>query len=387
MRRDTWIQHLGEEEKIKGAVVPPLFQNSLFVFDTYQEFTGSFERVVSGDTDAVIYARHGTPSMVPLEQKLAALEGVDFAKVFAGGMAAITAAIFACVEAGSHVVCLDTCYGPTRRFLGEYLQRYNVTTTFVDGLTPESVIDAIRPETTLVYLESPGTFLFRLQDLEAISTVCKERGITTMIDNSYPTPIFQNPARFGIDVILHSATKYLAGHSDLTAGVVAGSKTFMERLIRQEIDLIGGLVAPFPAWLLLRGIRTLSLRMKHAHAQGNTMAAFLREQTWVERVYHAGFEDFPQKDLRDKQMTGTSSLISFEPKNQSDEWLENFLNSLDVFQMGVSWGGHESLAVGFPYQPMDWESPRKLIRLYCGLEDAVDLCEDLSQAAKGADSM
>lgn len=384
MRRDTILQHLGEEEKIKGAVVPPIFQNSLYVFDSLEEFSTVIDRYNGGDQNAYFYARHGAPNLTILEQKIAALEGVDRAKVFAGGMAAISAAIFACVETGSHVVCVDSCYGPTRRFFDEYLKRLGILTTFVEGSDTDEVIAAIRPETTLVYLESPGSLIFKMQDLEAIASYCKSKGILTMIDNSYASPLFQNPAKFGIDVVLHSATKYLAGHSDLTAGVVAGSNEFMDRLIRQEIDLIGGLIAPFTGWLLLRGMRTLSLRMKHAQEQGNTIAKWLVEQPWVEEVRHVGLDSFDQKALREKQMTGTSSLLSFIPKNQSTEWLSNFMNGLKVYQKGVSWGGFESLAVGFPYKPMDWSEARNIIRIYNGLEDPADLIEDLKQAAEKA---
>lgn len=383
MHDATLLQHLGEEEKIKGAVAPPIFLNSLFVFDDLDVF---LNRDRKPDGPGFSYTRLGNPSLTIVEKKLAGLERTDKAKAFGSGMAAITASIMACVEKGNHVVCVDTSYGPTRGFLSEYMPKFGVDTTFVSGLSVEDTMDAVRPETSLVVLESPSSLVFRMQDFRRISAACREKGITTMTDNSYAAGYWQKPATLGVDVVVQTATKYLAGHSDLVAGVVAGSEAFVDRMTMNEIQWIGSLINPFGAWMLNRGMRTLALRMRHAQEAGHTMAAWLGEQPWVDRVYHAGAADHPQRELRDSQMSGSSSLLSFAPVNQGDPWTRTFIQALEVFQLGVSWGGFESLSVPLDVDPIGWDGPTRLIRLYVGLEEMEDLTNDLTQAAQVADA-
>lgn len=378
MHRETLLQHLGEEDKAFGAVTPPIVQTSLFVFDDVESF---INRDDAADEGSYAYSRVGNPNNRVLEKKIAMLEGADACRVFSSGMAAISAAILAVVEAGAHIVCVDTAYGPTQQFLRDYLPKFGVTTTFVPGLTTEEILDAIRPETRLVYLESPGSILFRLQDFEAITSYCRSKGVYTITDNSYSSPIFQQPAKFGVDMIVHSATKYLVGHSDVVAGVLAGRKDLLARIAKDEVALFGAALPPFPSWLMLRGMRTLPLRMRHAQETGNAIAGWLKDQPWVERVFHAGFDPSP---LREKQMSGTSSLLSFEPKNQDKEWSVRFIESLNIYQLGVSWGGFESLSVPLQMQPGDWAEPRYIIRLYNGFEHVGDLTDDLRQAAEVA---
>lgn len=378
MHDATLLQHLGEEEKIKGAVSPPIFLNSLHVFDDLDTFV---DRDRKPDGPGFSYSRLGNPSVTVVERKIAALERTEKAKIFGSGMAAITASILACVEQGSHVVCVDTSYGPTRQFLSEYMPKFGVSTTFVSGLDTDEVMDAVRPETSLVVLESPSSIVFRLQDFRAIARACREKGVTTMTDNSYSGAIFQKPAEMGVDVVVQTATKYLAGHSDLVAGTAAGSAEFIDRLMMRELQWIGSIINPFGAWMLMRGMRTLKLRMRHAQEQGNAMFAWLKEQPWVDHVYHVGDPDHPQKALRDSQMTGSSSLLSFAPKNQSDTWTRAFDKGLRMFQLGVSWGGFESLAVPLDVEAIGWDGPRRLVRLYVGLEEMEDLTEDLTRAA------
>lgn len=377
----TLIQHIGEEVKHCGAVSPPIFQNSLFVFDDLDVF---LNRDRKPDGPGFSYSRLGNPSLTIVEKKLAALERTDKAKVFSSGMAAIASAIMACVEHGSHIVAVDLCYGPSQGFMNDYLNRFGVSVTYVSGLDTEETLAAIRPETTLMYLESPSSLIFRMQDFRTITAECRRRGITTMTDNSYAGGIHQKPATMGVDVVVHSATKYLAGHSDLVAGVVAGSEAFIDRMTEREIQYFGSLIMPMGAWMLMRGMRTLKLRMRHAEEQGNALAAFLREQPWVERVHHVGLEDFPQRELRDSQMTGSSGLLSFEPRDQSEANFRRFIEALELFQLGVSWGGFESLAVPLEISPMGWDGPRRLIRLYAGFEEMEDLTADLAQAAAQA---
>lgn len=373
------LQHYAEDHRLLGAVTPPIFQNSLFVFDTYEDF------VDSGETDHIPKRRHNysrvtNPTLEIVERKIAKLEHLEAAKVFTSGMAAISAAIFSTIQQGSHVVAVDTCYGPTRQLLTEYLPKFGVRTTLVSGSDPQEIFDACEADTTAIYLESPSSLVFHLQDFETISAFARERKITTITDNSYCSPIFQTPADFGIDIIVHSATKYLGGHSDVVAGALCTSMERMNGLMRHEVPLFGAALPPFPAWLLIRGLRTLKIRMKAHEETGNRIAAFLKSRPEVERVLHPALPDHPRRDLFCKQMRGTSGLLSFIPKVQDPDRLKRFVEGLEIFQLGVSWGGFESLAVTFPIQPLGWESEKWFVRLHCGLESAEDLIADLDQA-------
>lgn len=382
LRLETLLQHLGEEDKPHGAVVPPLYQNSLFVFPDYDTFAAAQTNTPAGPP--FHYSRLGNPTLDVVEKKLAMLEGTEAAKVFGGGMAAISVAIISHLEAGAHMIVVDTCYTPVRQMCNEFLPRFGVSVTYVDGRTPERVFEAVRPETKLIYLETPSSFVFRVQDLQAIASFARKRGIATICDNTYATPLFQNPAKLGIHMVVHSATKYLSGHSDITAGVLCTSRKIMDRLIRQEVNLFSSLLSPFGAWLLLRGLRTLPLRIKAHQEAGNRMAGFLREQPEVEQVYHVGLADHPQRELIERQMCGSAGLLSFQPRNQDPEYIKRFVNSLELFGIGVSWGGFESLVVPLQVCPIDWQEPKYLVRFSIGLENVEDLMADVRQAFRRA---
>ena len=384
MRPETMLQHLGEDEHVLGAVVPPIFQNSLFVFDTWDELREAMDQQTDPTIPSArcIYSRINNPTLDLVGQKLAALEGTECGRFFSSGMAAISATIFASTKAGSHVVCVDTCYGPTRAFLKDYVPKFGIETTFVVGDDPQEVIAACREDTSLIYLESPSSIVFRLQDLEAIAEFAKARGVRTAIDNSYSSAILQRPADFGIDYSVSTASKYFGGHSDVIAGSVACNKGLMTELIANEGRYLGAPLGPFQCWLVLRSMRTLHLRMRQHTETANKLAQWVREQPWVERTFHVGFDDFPQRALRDKQMKGSGGLFSFMPKDQDPERLRAFTESLQVYQLGVSWGGHESLCVPLEYHPMDWPEKRWLVRLFNGLEHADDLIADIEQAVK-----
>lgn len=378
MERDTIIQHLGEKKDGPSPVVPPIVQTSLFV---YPELDSFWNTMFDPDTekDRYIYSRVGNPTLDVAARKIAALEHTESALLFASGMAAITSAMLSVLAHGGHVVYVDTIYGPSKHFIEEWLPRFGISCTAVDGRSAAEVLAACRPETQLIYLESPSSIVFRLQDLRTICAGAKEKGIVTLIDNSYASPLFQQPADLGVDLVIHSATKYISGHSDVVAGVVAGTRERMTRIMEQEGQWLGALLPPFPAWLLLRGLRTLPIRMKAAQETGNIVGSFLATRPEVETVLHVGSPDFDQKALRDQQMSGTTSLLSFRPKVQDLDRIKAFIHDLKVFQIGVSWGGFESLALPIPLvpgeAPSDW-----VIRIYCGLEDVKDICSDLAQS-------
>jgi cystathionine beta-lyase len=374
----TLLAHYGEEETVKGAVISPIFQNSTFVFNTSDELLKAMSQAPAGPP--YHYSRVGNPTVEIAEKKIAKLEGTDGCRVFGSGMAAITVAIMSCVEAGAHVVLVDTCYGPTKALLRDYLARFGVTLTLVSGTCTEEILDAIQPNTKLVFLESPSSLLFRLQDVETITKACREKGISTAIDNTYCTPLYFQPARLGVDLVCHSATKYLAGHSDITAGAVCGSKERIDRITRNELSLFGSVLHPFSAWLLTRGLRTLKVRLRQHEETANEIASWLQERPEVTRVHHIGLPSHPQYELFRRTMKGSTGLFSFEPKVQDGERVKAFADRLKLFGRGVSWGGFESLVIALPVHPIDYRESRWIVRLFCGLEDAEDLIRDIEEA-------
>jgi cystathionine beta-lyase/cystathionine gamma-synthase len=379
LRRETILQHLGEEEKYHGAVAPPLVMTSTFVFDSSDEMKRCFG---PGGPDRFVYSRMGNPTLEQAEKKIAAMEQTEAARLFSSGMAAISAGIMSCVHAGAHVVAVDTVYGPTKTFLLDYLRRFGVETTLVSGLNSEEFVEASRPNTTLWFVESPSSIVFRLQDLEEVARLAKERGISTMIDNSYASPWYQQPTVHGIDLVAHSASKYLGGHSDLIAGCLACSQERMTKINFDEVAHLGGILHPFGAWQILRALRTLPIKLKAVAEAADHVSAWLKGQSWSGEVIHVGDPDFAQAELRDKQMSGWTGLFSFIPEDQSPESISVFVENLRLFRLGVSWGGHESLVVALPIQAMGWEGKKWVIRLYCGLEHPEDLCDDLMGAAR-----
>lgn len=372
------VTHLGDEpHEHLGAAAPPIFQTSLFV----QPDLDSLVQPAAGSTRPYLYTRTQNPTVELFERKLAALEGAGAARAFASGMAAIAAAVLSCVRAGGHVITIETVYGPARRLFAEYLPRFGVETTFVDGRDPEDFARALRPHTRLIYLETPSTGVFHLQDIAAVAELARPRGIPVVVDNSWATPIFQNPLRLGADLVVHSASKYLGGHSDVLAGVVAGDAGRIARLADEEGALLGAVLSPFDAWLLVRGMRTLPLRMAAVMERGLELARFLASHPRVARVHHPWLPEHPQHALARRQMRGASGLFSFEPATRDPEDLRRFLGALRWFRLGVSWGGHESLVVipgavrSGSLPPPPWT-----VRLSVGLEPVEALKEDLDRA-------
>ena len=368
---ETLCAHAGEDPaRFLGAPVPPIYQNSLFTAPDAETFLRRSQEYS--------YTRDGNPTTDVLERKLAALERTEAARCFGSGMAAVAAAVLHAVRAGDHLVAVETAYGPTRRFLTEYLPRFGVSVSYVAGTDPQQFVDALRPETRLFYLESPTSLVFHLQDLPAVAALAKERGITTVVDNSWASPYFQNPAEFGIDLVLHSATKYLGGHSDIVAGVVMGPKERLEELKAWEGRLLGGILDPFAAWLMLRGIRTLPVRMDRHQQTGLAAAAFLEGHAQVARVYYPGLSSHPQYELGRRLMRGNSGLLSFQLKEPGREAVCQVVDRLRYFGIGVSWGGFESLAI--PVLLNAEGEPGWGIRIHVGLETAEDLLDDLDHA-------
>ncbi len=363
-----------------NAVSPPIVQTSNFVFNNFEELRKAFEDEMS----SYLYTRGINPTTDILRKKLAALDEAEDCLVMNSGASAIFCAVTSNVQSGDHIISVQKPYTWAWKLFDNILTRFGVSTTYVDGTDIKNFEAALQPNTKLIYLESPNTLTFDIQDLEAVATLAKKHGIVTVIDNSYCTPIFQKPHRFGIDICLQSATKYIGGHSDTVAGVLTGTKAMMKQIFDREALNTGSFVSPFNAWLLLRGLRTLPIRLKHGQESTFKVVEFLKQHPLIEKVYFPLDSDFAQYELAKKQMSGASGLVTILIKAQTHKEIERFAMGLKHFLLAVSWGGHESLimpkCVGIKPEEFDSNNEEhRLVRLYIGLEDADYLIEDLRQ--------
>jgi cystathionine beta-lyase/cystathionine gamma-synthase len=377
------INELGEErEHYFNAVAPPIMQTSNFAFKDFETLRAAFEDEYSGE---YLYTKSKNPTVDMLRLKLAALQGAEDSLVTNSGSSAIFCSILANVKTGDHIISVAKPYTWAARMFEVVLPRFGVTHTYIDGRKTENFINACKPNTSLIYLESPNSWDFALQDLEAVGQLAKERNITTIIDNSYCTPMYQNPHAFGIDICVHSATKYISGHSDTVAGLITGSKSMMKKIFDSELLNSGTSLSPFNAWLLLRGLRTLEIRLERISASTQKVVSFLKNHPKISTVIFPFDEDFPQYHLAKKQMTGACGLLTIFLQDSDYETIERFTLSLKHFLLAVSWGGHESLimpkAAGIKPEVFDKTNPEhQYIRLYIGLENADYLIADLAQA-------
>ncbi|HZE84072.1 MAG TPA: aminotransferase class I/II-fold pyridoxal phosphate-dependent enzyme [Puia sp.] len=376
------LNELGEDrEHYFNAIAPPIAQTSNFRVNTVAELKELFDNEYSG----YLYSRGLNPTVEILRKKLAALDGAEDCLVFSSGAAAIFASVLANVKAGDHIVAVEKPYTWAQRMFDIILPRFGVSTTYVDGTLIENFERAILPNTRVIYLESPNSWDYRLQDLKAVAELARSENIITIIDNSYCTPLYQRPIEMGIDIAMQTATKYIGGHSDTLGGVLSGSGAMIKKIFDNEYLNIGSGIQPFNAWLLIRGLRTLPARLDRITATTNKITAFLRQHPLVEGILFPFDETFPQYDLARAQMKGACGLLSFYMKAGTMEEIVRFCESLRHIMMAVSWGGHESLVLPKcasltegQFDPSDKE--HRMIRLYTGLEDPAYLIEDLGQA-------
>lgn len=376
------LNELGENrDDYFRAIAPPIIQTSNFAFHTVEDLRNSFEDEYS----TWIYSRGKNPTVEILKEKLAALDGAEDCLVFNSGAAAVFASVLSQVKSGDHIISVEGVYTWARKMFDIILPRFNVTTTYIDGRDIENFKKATKANTVLYYLESPNSWNFALQDLEAVAKLAKEKSITTICDNSYCTPLFQRPIDFGIDLVLQSATKYIGGHSDTIAGVLTGKKKTIEKIFNSEYMNIGSGIQPFNAWLLIRGLRTLRTRLEASAANVLEVIKYLKQQPLVEKIIFPFDESFPQYTLAKKQMKNAGGLFSFIIKANSEEQVELFCNSLQHILIAISWGGHESLIVpgcaALPRNSFDAHNPdHRMIRFYVGLEEPAYIINDLKQA-------
>jgi len=382
MKETTQILHQGDTpEEYYGAVNPPVVHASLFGYKTYQEFLEAQADMYHRP----FYNRDFNPTVALLEQKIADLEHADAAIAFSSGMGAITAALLALLSQGDHLLIVESVYGPTRKFCNDTLTRMGIEVEYFPPTEAVSLASRLRAKTRLIYLESPGSLTFELQDLQAAAELAQSTGIYTIADNSWATPLYQKPLDLGIDVVVHSGTKYISGHSDLTLGLLACS-TALYKKIKPTATMLGAALAPDDAYLALRGLRTLPLRMAQHQRSALAIAHWLRRRPEVREVLHPGLRDFPGYELAKRQQSGHSSLFGFRLQPGTPEARRAFVDTLELFLIGVSWGGYESLILpldtAYRNEPA-WRSHRglddDLFRTSIGLEDTEDLIADLEK--------
>lgn len=374
------INHLGEERgKYFNSITPPVFQTSNFAFDSVEDL----KKAIACEKESLLYSRGNNPVTDILCKKVAALEDTQQALAFSSGMAAISSAVISFVNSGDHIVSVRNNYSWTNILMTRFLPRFGVETTFVDGRQTENFEKAIKNNTRLIYLESPNSLTFEIQDIEAVATMARKYGIKTMIDNSYSSPLTQTPSSMGIDLILHSGSKYLGGHSDIVAGIACGSAEDITRIFNSEYLGLGGIISPFNSWLMLRGLRTLSARIDRISETTKKVVDYLENHQFIKEVLYPLSPRNPQYELAQKQMLKPTGLFSVRLSQNDPRKTELFVNSLKQFIIGVSWGGHESLV--FPAISFDEARTKEgytsdLIRFYVGLDEADSLINDLEQA-------
>jgi cystathionine beta-lyase/cystathionine gamma-synthase len=376
------INELGEDRELYfNAVSPPIMQTSNFVFRKVDDLRKAFE----DEMGEYLYSRGLNPTVDILRKKLAALDGAEDCLVFNSGAAAIFAGILANVKAGDHIVSVAKPYTWAQRMFDIILPRFGVTTSYIDGTAIENWKNATKPNTTFYYLESPNSWDFALQPIEEVAAFARSKGIVTMLDNSYCSPLYQQPIKLGIDLAMQTATKYISGHSDTLGGVLTGSFAMMKRMFDSEYLNIGSGIQPFNAWLLIRGLRTLPARFDRITKTTLEVLSFLKQHPKVESVLFPLDQSFPQFALAKKQMSGACGLMTIVLKTHKMESIVRFSEALQHIMMAVSWGGHESLIIPkcSGIMPKDFDPSNKehrYVRLYVGLEDSSFLIDDLSQA-------
>jgi methionine-gamma-lyase len=380
----TKAVHAGQDpDPSTGSVSVPIHQTSTFVFKNAEQGAARF----AGREEGYIYTRWGNPTVRALERNVAELEGGEDARACSSGMAAIHAAVASLVRKGDHMIAPDSLYSGTEKLFVDIFSKFGVETAFVDQSDTANVEDAIKENTKIIFIETPANPTLKITDLKAVARIAQERNIITIVDNTFMSPYFQQPLKMGIDVSIHSMTKYLGGHSDLIGGIIIGRRSLFKAL-DNVIRNTGGTLGPFDAWLALRGIKTLPLRMKKHDENAMKVAEFLEAHKKVEKVHYPGLKSHPQHELAKRQMSGFGGMISFELKGGVQEGVK-LMNSVKLCILAVSLGAVETLIehpASMTHASISREERLRtgitdgLVRLSVGIEDAEDIIQDLEQA-------
>ena len=383
---ETLAVHAGEDlTQNHGSVSIPVYNASVFAFSDADE-GAAFH---TGQKEGYFYGRLGNPTQTALEKAVAKLENGEDAYALASGMAAVSAAILSNVKSGDHIVAPDSMYSTTTLFLREIGERFGIKTNFVDATNAENYRDALRENTKLIWIETPSNPLLKITDIEATANIAKENNIISIIDNTFATPYNQQPLKLGIDLVIHSATKYFGGHSDLTAGLIVGKKDLVENARQTIGKLFGGNIAPQVSWLVLRGIKTLALRMEKHNKNASAIADMLNNHPKVTATFYPGLENHPNHEIADKQMSGFGGMIAFDVGGV--EAGKTLVNNVKVCTLATSLGGVETIiqhSASMTHATLSREERQKagvtdgLIRLSVGIESADDLITDLENALK-----
>ncbi|MDQ0975528.1 methionine-gamma-lyase [Neobacillus niacini] len=385
-RFETEAVHSGySSDEHQGSLVPPLYQTSTFTFSSAEQG----ERRFAGQEEGFLYSRLGNPTVKILEDRMAKLEQGEAALAFSSGMAAVSAVLTALTKTGDHILCSQGVYGCTFGLLQLLKEKYNVTHDFSLMASNEMLEEEILPNTACIYIETPINPTMKLVDLELVSKLAKQHGIPVVVDNTFCSPYLQTPISLGCDIVIHSATKYICGHGDVIAGIVVGSRDFIKQVSRTTQKDIGGTISPFDAWLLLRGLKTLPVRMDRHCENANLLVEFLRNHRKVERLYFPGNSDFKEDNkIMHKQMKKPGGVISFSVIG-TKETAQYFMNQLQLVKIAVSLGDAETLIqhpATMTHAVIPEEERSKmgiedtLLRLSVGLEAWEDIQEDLEQA-------
>jgi methionine-gamma-lyase len=391
-RFDTQAVHAGQEpDPVTGSVTPPIHMTTTFKLPEPgpRLMDALFLR---GDRPPHVYSRWSNPSVRTLEEKMAALEGAEAGVAFASGMAAVSSVLFTFLSAGDHVVASDVCYAGTAELLGLHAGRYGIEVSLVDTSDAAAVRQALRPNTRLVYIETPANPILRLTDIAAVAGIAHQAGVPLVVDSTFATPVFQRPLSLGADFVLHSMTKYLGGHGDALGGIVVGAREEVHRIREGMLIHLGGAMSPFNAWLINRGLATLSLRMQKHQSSALAVARFLDQHPKVKRVLYPGLESHPQHDLARRQMSGFGGMVVAQ---MDIETATNLVQQVRVFTYATSLGDYQSLLFYYPTEMyvdsaayLDAEQKRAIrewagdgiMRISIGLEDPEDLIADLDGA-------
>jgi len=369
LKNIDFILNLMSEED-NDPITPAIFQTSNFRFKSFE----SFRSAMADEEHALIYSRGNNPTLNMLSDKLGALDG-GRALLFSSGMGAISTAILSIAKAGKHALCIEGAYSWTDKIFRDLLPHYGVISEVVPA---SKIIDCIRKDTCIVYLESPLTKTFELIDIRAVADAAHQVGAVVMLDNSYSTPLLQRPMEMGVDFVLYSATKYIGGHSDAIGGVLVCQSEKYSHLFNNEYLAFGSVMSPFNAWLFLRGLRTLPIRLERVGESTAKVIKYLKKHPKVEKVLYPGSISKEQEKLFKDQMSGLSGLFSVVFCNKSPQAMATFCNTLQHFQMAVSWGGYESLLL--PYALWRDGENSGMVRLSIGLESSETLIDDLDKA-------